>query len=54
MENDVALVYQLRCNRLVVYALNGVMKPGVALEVLDVFDCAGREVVNNEDFVAAM
>jgi len=37
---------------MVVDRINDVMKPRVLLEMLDVFDATGREVVDYPDFVA--
>ena len=54
VEDDVALVDQLGHDGLVVYAVDGVVEARVRLEVRDVFDAAGREVVEDVDLVAAL
>ena len=54
VKNHVALVDQLGHERLVVDAVDGVVKTRVAFEVRDVVDAPRREVVDDEDLVAAL
>ena len=53
VEDHIALVDQLGDRRAVVDALDRVMEPRMRLEMADVVDAARREVVEDEDLVAA-
>ena len=54
MEDDVAAIDQLGQQRLVRDGVDGVVELGVRLEVRDVVDRAGGQVVEDEDLVAAI
>jgi hypothetical protein len=54
MKDYVALVHELGGDRLVVNALDRVMKPLIVLQVLNVLDSSGRKIVDNEDFVTTI
>ncbi len=53
MDNDVGAVDQLRQDRRVADGIDGVLEPSICLEMLDVVDAAGREIVDDSDLVAA-
>ena len=53
MEDDVAVVDQLGEHRLVADRVDRVVEARVFGELLDVVDAAGREIVDDEDLVAA-
>ena len=54
MKNDVALIDQLSRDRLVMNIFNRVVEARMILEVTNIFDTAGRKIVDTEDFVAAL
>ena len=54
MENHVALIDQLSRDRLVVNVFNRVVKARMVLQVTNVLDAAGRQIVDDKDFVAAL
>ena len=54
MKNDVAAVDELREERLVLDRVDEVFESAAALEMRDVFDGAGRQVVEDEHLVAAI
>src|ERR1700682_953476 len=53
MKDHVALIDQLGGHRPVVNAVNLVVKARVIFQMLNVAEAAGREVVDDENFVAA-
>jgi hypothetical protein len=54
MKDHVTLIDQLGSERMVVNGIDRVMKPWVLFEVLNVFDRAGRKIVDHVNFVAAL
>ena len=54
MKNHVTLIDQFGGDRLIVNSIDRVMKTRMAFEVLNVLDRAGREIVDDVDFVAAL
>ena len=54
MKHHIAPVDELGEERLVVDRLDEVLEPGAALEVHDVVDGAGRQVVDDDDLVAVL
>jgi len=54
MNDEVALIDQLSRDRLVMNVFNCVVETRMILEVTNVFDAAGGQIVDDEDFVAAL
>jgi hypothetical protein len=54
VKDDVALIDQLGGYRLVMYALDGVMKARVVLQMANVFEATGGQIVDDKYFVAAL
>ena len=54
MKYNVALIDQLGGDRLVVHALDGVVKMRVIFQVANIFNAAGGKIVDDKDFVAAL
>src|SRR5438105_15483441 len=54
MKNHIDLIDQFSGNRLVVHALDRVMKARVIFQMANVLKAAGRKIVNDKNFVAAL
>jgi hypothetical protein len=54
MKNDIALVYDFRRHRVVVDAINRVMKSRVFFEMTNIIKAARGEIVDDEYFIAAL
>ena len=54
MKNDVGLVHQFRQQLAVFQRLKEIVHPVIFLKVPDVFHAAGRKIVHQQDFVAAL
>ena len=51
MKHDIALIHQFRGHRLIVNGIDRVMKSGMVFKVLNVFDGAGRQIVDDQNFI---
>jgi hypothetical protein len=54
MDHYVTLVDQLGSYRLIVDGVDGVMESRIILQVSDVFDGSGRQVVDHQNFVTSL
>jgi hypothetical protein len=54
MEDNVTLIDQLGCDRMIVDSIDRVVKTRMAFEMLNVLDRAGRQIVYDVDFIATL